>query len=99
MGFRIGQCFYKDKEYVKAAAAFDRFAKQFHDDPLGPDSMFWAGESFRTGGNTREAFHRYNKCRWDYPSSEAAKYSRGRLALPEMLRQFESEAAALEKEK
>ena len=30
------------------------------------------------------------------PSSEAAKYARGRLALPEMLAQFESEATSVE---
>ena len=35
---------------------------------------------------------RYNRCRWDFPESDAAKYSRGRLALPEMLEQFEREA-------
>ena len=34
----------------------------------------------------------YNRCRWDYPESEAGKYARGRLALPEMLAQFEREA-------
>ena len=38
------------------------------------------------------AFRYYNRCRWDYPESEAAKYARGRLALPEMLAQFEREA-------
>jgi hypothetical protein len=38
------------------------------------------------------AFRYYNRCRWDYPESEAGKYARGRLALPEMLAQFEREA-------
>ena len=96
MAFRVGQCYYKDKEYKKAAEAFDRFAKEFPDDQLGADSLFWAGESFRTAGDAREAFRRYNKCRWDYPASEASKYARGRLALPEMLRQFEAEATGVE---
>lgn len=98
MGFRIGQCYFKDKDFTKAAAAFDRFVKQFPEDLLAPDALFWAGESFRSGNKTKDAFHRYNKCRWDFPASEAAKYARGRLALPEMLRQFDQEAAALEKE-
>lgn len=96
MAFRVGQCYYKDKQYTKAAAAFDRFAKLFPDDVLGPDALFWAGESFRMANNARDAFRRYNKCRWDYPASEAAKYARGRLALPEMLSQFEAEASGVE---
>jgi tetratricopeptide (TPR) repeat protein len=95
MAFRIGQCYHKDKQYSKAGDAFDRFAKQFHDDALASDALFWAGESFRMANNNKEAFVRYNKCRWDFPSSEAAKFARGRLALPEMLRQFE-EASQLD---
>lgn len=96
IAFRIGQCFYKAEEYVQAGKAFDRFAKVFPDDQLTPDSLFWAGESYRKGGNASEAFRRYNRCRWDFPASEAAKFARGRLALPEMLQQFESEANAIE---
>lgn len=99
MAFRVGQCYFKDKQYAKAAQAFDKFVKQFPDDQLGPDALFWAGESFRTAGNASDAFRRYNKCRWDYPASEASKYARGRLALPEMLRQFEAEATNLENDK
>ena len=38
------------------------------------------------------AFRYYNRCLWDFPESEAAKFARGRLALPEMLSQFEREA-------
>ena len=34
----------------------------------------------------------------DYPESEAAKYARGRLALPEMLQQFEAEANSIDTE-
>jgi len=92
MAFRIGQCYYKGKNYTKAAGSFDKFAKVFPDDALCADALFWAGESFRTGKNNPEAFRRYNRCRWDHPASEAAKYARGRLSLPEMLAQFEAEA-------
>ncbi len=96
LAFLIGQCHYKIKDYGDAGGAFDRFAKLFPDDDLSPDSMFWAGESFRMARNNREAFRRYNRCRWDYPASEAAKYARGRLALPEMIQQFEAEARSIE---
>jgi TolA-binding protein len=89
MAFRVGQCYHKDKQFPKAAEAFDHFVKTFPDDALASDALFWAGESFRLGNNAKQAFIRYNNCRWKYQESEAAKYARGRLALPEMLRQFE----------
>ena len=72
--------------------------KRFPEDDLTAQSLFWAGESFRQGGANEIAFQRYNRCRWDFPESDAAKYSRGRLALPEMLQQFEREAQAVESE-
>ncbi len=96
IAFRIGQCFYKSEAYQEAGEAFDRFAKLFPDDELTPDGLFWSGESNRMANNNREAFRRYNRCRWDFPESEAARYSRGRLALPEMIQQFEAEARAIE---
>jgi TolA-binding protein len=99
MAFRVGQCLYKDKQYAKAAETFDKFVKLFRDDPLAADAMFWAGESYRTANNMKKAFEAYNKCRWDYPTTEAAKYARGRLALPEMLRQFEEASSGLDKDK
>ncbi len=92
MAFRIGQCYYKGKQYAKASAAFDKFAKVFPDDALCGDALFWSGESYRMANNTKEAFRSYNLCRWKHPATEAAKYARGRLALPEMLQQFEAEA-------
>ena len=96
IAFRVGQCYYKAKNYTKAGDSFDRFGKLFPDDALTSLSLFWAGESYRMGGSNSMAFRRYNRCRWDHPASEAAKYARGRLALPEMLQQFESEANSVE---
>ena len=78
---------------MDAALAFDRFVKKFPDAELCSEALFWGGESYRMGKKTPLAFQRYNRCRWDFPESDAAKYSRGRLALPEMLSQFEKEAA------
>ena len=92
MAFRIGQCQYKLEEYGKAGSAFDAFVKRFPEQELTAQALFWAGESYRMGKQIPEAFRRYNRCRWDFPESDAAKYSRGRLALPELLAQFEREA-------
>jgi len=92
MAFRIGQSYHKAEDYKKAAAAFDEFVKRFPDDELAAYALFWSGESYRLSNNVPFAFRRFNRCRWDYPASEAAKSARGRLSLPEMLAQFEKEA-------
>jgi TolA-binding protein len=92
MAFRVGQCYHKSEEYQTAGEAFDEFAKRFPDNDLCAEALFWGGESYRMARNVPFAFRRYNRCRWDFPESDAAKYSRGRLALPEMLAQFEKEA-------
>jgi len=92
MAFRWGQCHYKQEAFDDAAVRFEDFAKRYPDDPLCAEALFWAGESYRMDKDVPMAFRYYNRCRWDYPESEAAKYARGRLALPEMLAQFEREA-------
>ncbi len=92
MAFRIGQCHYKREEFRKGGEAFDLFVKRFPDQELTAQALFWAGESYRMANDIPDAFRRYNRCRWDFPESDAAKYSRGRLALPELLAQFEREA-------
>jgi outer membrane protein assembly factor BamD (BamD/ComL family) len=96
IAFRIGQCYIKAKDFPTAGLSFDSFAKSYPDDELCPDALFWAGEAFRSGNNNREAFRRYNRCRWDFPESDPAAYARQRLALPEMLQQFEAEANSIE---
>jgi TolA-binding protein len=92
MAFRIGQCHYKLEDFKKAGLAFDAFVKNFPDQELTAQGLFWSGESYRMAKDIPNAFRRYNRCRWDFPESDAAKYSRGRLALPELLNQFEREA-------
>jgi TolA-binding protein len=92
MAFRVGQCFYKSEAFEEAGESFDIFAKRFPDNEMCAEALFWGGESYRMGNDVPQAFRRYNRCRWDFPGSEAAKYARGRLALPEMLAQFEREA-------
>jgi TolA-binding protein len=92
MAFRVGQALYKNEDYPKSAEAFDAFTKQFPDEELTAQGLFWSGESYRMAGNIPEAFQRYNRCRWDFPESDAAKYSRGRLALPELLSEFDRQA-------
>lgn len=92
IAFRVGQCHYKDKEFKSGGQAFDVLVKQFPEDELTSQALFWAGECYRGANDVPNAFRRYNRCRWDFPETEAAKFARGRLALPEMLAQFEKES-------
>ena len=98
MAFRVGQCYFKAKKYSTAGKSFEKFGELFPKDNLCADSFFWAGESYRMASNNRQAFIAYNNCRWKHPDSEAAKYARGRLALPEMLQQFEAEANSVDED-
>jgi TolA-binding protein len=92
MAFRVGQALFKNEDFKDAAEAFDDFTRRFPDEELTAQGLFWSGESYRMAKNIPEAFRRYNRCRWDFPESEAAKYSRGRLALPELLSEFDRQA-------
>jgi len=98
MAFRIGQCYHKAEKYPDAGKSFERFVDIFPKDELAADAFFWSGESYRMANNNRQAFISYNNCRWKHPESEAAKYARGRLALPEMLQQFEAEANSVDED-
>ncbi len=98
MAFRIGQCYHKAERYADAGKSFEQFVDVFPKDALAADAFFWAGESYRMANNHRQAFISYNNCRWKHPESEAAKYARGRLALPEMLQQFEAEANSVDED-
>lgn len=98
IAYWVGMSRYKGKDYAAGGKAFDRFVKEYPDDTLCADALFWSAENYRLAGNAIEAFRRYNRCRWDFPSSDAAKYARGRLATPAMLALFESEATAVEDE-
>ncbi len=92
MAFRVGQSYHKDENFTRAGESFDEFIRRFPDDELSPQALFWGGESYRLAKDIPLAFRRYNRCRWDFPETEAAKFARGRLALPELLAQFEREA-------
>ena len=88
----LAVAYYKMEDFDSAAVAFEDFVKKFPDDELCADALFWGGESYRMDKNIPKAFQFYNRCRWDFASSDAAKYALGRLALPELLAQFEREA-------
>ena len=85
MLFRAGQCWFKAEQFGKAGKEFDLLVENYPRSKFRPDAIFWAGESYRTGGQLEFAFRRYKRATWDYPESDAAKFARGKLILPEMV--------------
>lgn len=97
VAFKVGQAYYKNESHEKAALHFEAFAKNNTEHELYAQALFWSGECYRLHKNNQKAFRLFNQLRWEKPNSEAAKYAKTRLALPEMLRQFEKEAELNEK--
>jgi TolA-binding protein len=85
MLFRAAQCWFKADQFAKAGADFDLLVENYPRSTFRPDALFWAGESYRSGGQLETAYRRYKRTTWDYPESEAAKYSRGKLITQEMV--------------
>ncbi|NDF00535.1 MAG: hypothetical protein EB034_20040, partial [Verrucomicrobia bacterium] len=85
MLFRAAQCWYKAEQFGKAGKEFDLLVDNYPRSKFRPDAVFWAGESYRSAGQLDSAYRRYKRATWDYPESDAAKFARGKLVLPEMV--------------
>ena len=85
MLFRAAQCRFKADQFAEAGAAFDLLVENYPRGKFRPDAIFWAGESYRSAHQMDIAFRRYKRVTWDYPESDAAKFARGKLVLPEMV--------------
>ena len=85
MLFRSAQCWFKAEQFQKAGKEFDLLVENYPRSKFRPDAIFWAGESYRSGNQLEFAYRRYKRATWDYPESDAAKFARGKLVLPEMV--------------
>jgi TolA-binding protein len=85
MLFRAAQCWFKADQFAKAGSDFDLLVENYPRSTFRPDALFWAGESYRSAKQLETAYRRYKRTTWDYPESEAAKYSRGKLITDEMV--------------
>lgn len=85
MLFRAAQCWFKADQFGKAGKEFDLLVENYPRSKFRPDAIFWAGESYRSGNQLEFAYRRYKRATWDYPESDAAKFARGKLVLPEMV--------------
>ena len=85
MLFRTAQCWFKAEQFSKAGKEFDLLVENYPRSKFRPDAIFWSGESYRSGGQLEFAYRRYKRATWDYPESDAAKFARGKLVLPEMV--------------
>jgi len=85
MLFRAAQCRFKADQFAEAGQDFDMLVENYPRGTFRPDALFWAGESYRSARQLDIAFRRYKRVTWDYPESDAAKFARGKLVLPEMV--------------
>ena len=85
MLFRAAQCWFKADQFGKAGKEFDLLVENYPRSKFRPDAIFWAGESYRSANSLELAYRRYKRATWDYPESDAAKFARGKLVLPEMV--------------
>jgi TolA-binding protein len=92
MLFRCAQCWFKADQFVKAGAEFDLLVENYPRGKFRPDAVFWAGESYRSANQLETAYRRYKRATWDFPESDAAKFARGKLVLPEMVSISDKEA-------
>lgn len=72
------------EHYLAAAKCFDTLVERYVDSDLRPEAMFWAGQCYHKGGDPVSAYRRYRRVTWDFPDSDAARYARGQLTLPEI---------------
>lgn len=92
MLFRCAQCWFKADQFTKAGAEFDLLVENYPRGKFRPDAVFWAGESYRSANQLETAYRRYKRATWDFPESDAAKFARGKLVLPEMVSISDKEA-------
>lgn len=85
MLFRAAQCWFKADEFAEAGKDFDLLVENYPHGKFRADAMFWAGESYHSAHQNDLAFRRYKRVTWDYPESDAAKFARGKLVLPDMV--------------
>ena len=94
LAFRTAQSFSKASKFPQAAKEFDVFVESYTKSTFRPMALFWAGESYRSSGQLDFAYRRYKRATWDYPESDAAKFARGKLILPEMVNVADRDTAA-----
>ncbi|HEV7404151.1 MAG TPA: tetratricopeptide repeat protein [Chthoniobacteraceae bacterium] len=92
MLFRCAQCWFKADQFVKAGTEFDLLVENYPRGKFRADAVFWAGESYRSANQLETAYRRYKRATWDFPESDAAKFARGKLVLPEMVSISDKEA-------
>jgi len=92
MLFRAAQCWFKADKFVEAGREFDLLVENYPRGKFRPDAVFWAGESYRSANQLETAFRRYKRVTWDFPETDAAKFARGKLVLPEMVNISDKEA-------
>ncbi len=65
--YQIGWCYHNLRKEPEAAAAFERYLKNYPDSELAPDARFWFGEYYRSKGKLDKAKGYFDSILADFP--------------------------------
>ncbi len=87
-----GQAFIKAEHFPKAIEVLTEAVETYKDDrKLTPEASYWLGDCHYKTKDMVMAYRTWKTLTWDYPESKWAKYARGRLAQPDMVKVEESQ--------
>lgn len=72
----LGEVFYGQKNYQKAAVAFAKVIEKYKDGPKGPDSLLKLGMSMQNLKKNTEACQAFKSMKTEFPKAEKAVLDR-----------------------
>jgi len=86
------QCYMRAEDLPRAIDVFEAIvnAREAEADLIA-QSMYWAADCYTKSNNFIAAYRWFRRLTWDYPESQWAKYARGRLTEPQLVRAEETE--------
>jgi len=79
VNYRLGETYFNEEDWVRAAARFARVTSRHPDSPWAPWAMLRAGECLGKQGRSADAKRFYEGVAMTWPSSEAAKEAQALL--------------------
>jgi tetratricopeptide (TPR) repeat protein len=82
-----GQCYIRAEEFAKGQEMLAQAIKNSPNDPeLVSEAMYWRGDTYMKTKEFENAYREFKRLTWDYPASKWARYARGRLTSPELIK-------------
>lgn len=82
-----GQSYLRAELDERALKQFERVVNESGAEPrVRAEALYWLADIHARNNRNTEAYRRFTEITWDYPESEWARYSRGRLTEPNIAR-------------